>query len=210
MDMTSIFDYYNIFLPMEDKMKKSLFAFVIVLFLMVSAGPCDSSQFKKYTGKIVEYAKAIKTYLKVEGPDGKVISFRTGIRTRFYPLTRWHEPKPREWVKVEYLVQKGEYIAYIVTKLDAPPRSSSSATGYPPPLHEPDELMSGSLTVIGQSANLRSGPGTEYQQVGSVAKGQYLELKGMTGSWYKIHLPEKHLTAWIYAPLVKVNDMVRH
>lgn len=191
-------------------MKKSLIVFGVILLLTVNAGPGCASEFEKYTGKIVEYARAIKTYLKVEGRDGKTISFRTGIRTRFYPLSRWSEPRPGEWVRVEYLVQRGEYIAYIITKLDGPPQNSPQTTGYPPPVHDPEEPMSGSLVVIGQGANLRSGPGTEYQSVGSVSNGQVLELKGMTGTWYKVHLAQRHLTAWIYAPLVRVVEMVKH
>ncbi|MFC1883438.1 SH3 domain-containing protein [Thermodesulfobacteriota bacterium] len=191
-------------------MKKNVFVMLMIGILAVYTGVGNAIDLKQFTGKIVEYSEAIKSYLVVEGRNGKTISFRTGFRTRFYPLTRWTGPKPGEWVKVEYLFQKGEYIAYRVTKLEVPPRHSSPPSKFPPPVHEPDEIMSGSLTVIGQSANLRSGPGKEYRVVGSVAKGQYLDLKGMTGSWYKVHLSKRHLTAWVYAPLVKVNEMKKH
>jgi uncharacterized protein YgiM (DUF1202 family) len=40
------------------------------------------------------------------------------------------------------------------------------------------------------SLNLRSGPGTEYQWLGSLAAGNWVGLLGESGNWYAVYLPQ--------------------
>lgn len=46
------------------------------------------------------------------------------------------------------------------------------------------------VTVTGTTVNLRSGPGTNYDIVGQVAKGDTLTYLGSEGSWYKVQTPQ--------------------
>ncbi|MBQ2888332.1 MAG: SH3 domain-containing protein [Firmicutes bacterium] len=46
--------------------------------------------------------------------------------------------------------------------------------------------QTGTLTVTGNSVNVRSGPGTNYDIVASVVKGDTVTKLGVEGEWYRI------------------------
>ena len=46
----------------------------------------------------------------------------------------------------------------------------------------------GEGTVTGNAVNLRSGPGTDYQIIGSRDKGSTLRVTGVSSNWYKVEL----------------------
>lgn len=59
------------------------------------------------------------------------------------------------------------------------------------------------LRVKGEYANLRSGPGTNYDKIGQVNQGEILFFQEATGDWYRIKT-QSQLEAYINAPLVEV------
>ncbi len=63
------------------------------------------------------------------------------------------------------------------------------------------------VTVTGSVVNLRSGPGTMYAVVGTVKRGDSLQVTGGVGDWYRVYVPWKSLFAWIYAPLTSGTDL---
>lgn len=46
---------------------------------------------------------------------------------------------------------------------------------------------SGTLSVNGTNVNIRSGPGTEYQSIGSVSSGTTLTITGKSDNWYQVN-----------------------
>lgn len=64
----------------------------------------------------------------------------------------------------------------------------------------------GTATCTGQGVNVRSGPGTSYDSLGKLGKGNRFEIDGQTkGSWthIKVHLNGKDQIAWISSQYVK-------
>jgi len=57
------------------------------------------------------------------------------------------------------------------------------------------------VAVTGSIVNLRQGPGTQYQIVGTALAGDSLLVTGETTDWYRIYSPEKSLFAWVFAGL---------
>lgn len=57
------------------------------------------------------------------------------------------------------------------------------------------------VVVTGRVVNLRQGPGTQYEIVGSAVSGDTLLVTGEAPDWYSIYVPEKSLFAWVYSGL---------
>lgn len=70
---------------------------------------------------------------------------------------------------------------------------------------KPDSSLSGQVSVIRSSANIRYGANTQCALAGSVHKNETLTLLGVRGNWFYIRTAQDK-TAWIYAPLVKKVD----
>ena len=64
-----------------------------------------------------------------------------------------------------------------------------------------------SIEVTGNTVNLRSGPGTQYEILGTAEKGDVLMVTGGLDDWYRIYDPSKSLFAWIYARLTSGTDL---
>ena len=75
----------------------------------------------------------------------------------------------------------------------------------PNPLSNPFQ----SVVVTGNVVNLRQGPGTQYDIVGTARAGDNLMVTGEVSDWYRIYVPEKSLFAWVYAGLTSGADMPR-
>lgn len=71
----------------------------------------------------------------------------------------------------------------------------------------PGEKQLESLVVTGQTVNLRSGPGTNYEIVGKVTQGDSLGLLGVEGNWYKVKNTDGS-TGYISADLVQKANTV--
>lgn len=55
-------------------------------------------------------------------------------------------------------------------------------------------------TITGSTVNVRSGPGTDYSKVGSVAKGDTVKILGTEGDWYRISIG--NVTGYVSADYV--------
>ncbi|MBI4770385.1 MAG: SH3 domain-containing protein [Chloroflexi bacterium] len=80
----------------------------------------------------------------------------------------------------------------------APPRQQLS----------PSQTPSGPTITVPDKANLRSGPGVTYGQIGVLVKGQSAPALGRSsgGDWFQIRYPGvPDGVAWVYAPLVLLN-----
>jgi uncharacterized protein YgiM (DUF1202 family) len=58
--------------------------------------------------------------------------------------------------------------------------------------------------VTGDAVNIRSGPGTNYRELGKLAKGDRVEVTGTKGDWTEIK-PTENCSAWIAGELVEVQ-----
>lgn len=93
------------------------------------------------------------------------------------------------------------------------PLFSSSATFTPTwtPTHTPSSSPTPSpatfAEVVNQSANLRAGPGTQYEIAGSVEQGERLPVYGRNenGSWLLLDADEE---IWIWVSLVNVEEEI--
>ena len=65
--------------------------------------------------------------------------------------------------------------------------------------------LSGTITA---SANLRSGPGTDYTVVASGTSGQavMVDARNEAGDWYRIFQPDTGNLAWIFESLISIDD----
>ena len=62
--------------------------------------------------------------------------------------------------------------------------------------------VSGTVTVTGNTVNIRSGPGTNFPVVTKVKKGTTLTVKEQAFGWYKVVLTDGATTGWIASWLV--------
>ncbi len=91
----------------------------------------------------------------------------------------------------------------------AVPTSSPTATPTPTPLPTATATLTPTpmpqVIVLGESVNLRAGPGTVYDIVGSIQQGDSLVLLARTqgDDWWQVEY--KGQEAWVFASLVKAN-----
>ncbi|MEI6530889.1 MAG: N-acetylmuramoyl-L-alanine amidase [bacterium] len=67
-------------------------------------------------------------------------------------------------------------------------------------------------TVTGEIANLRSGPGTEYDLLATLEQGTVMEVLAQETdaedrTWYQVYLPSFDLSGWIASWLVSLEDL---
>jgi curli biogenesis system outer membrane secretion channel CsgG len=98
---------------------------------------------------------------------------------------------------VKFIVSQtpAQYFHYTEEKL-LPAEEKPTQTVAPPTPQIPSQV-----TVIVATANVRSGPGTNYGIVGSVKQGEKLAILGEEGDWYNVELPDGK-TGWIHKKLV--------
>jgi len=63
------------------------------------------------------------------------------------------------------------------------------------------------VVVTGSVVNLRAGPGTGFEIVGSVSAGDTLRVTGGIEDWYRVFIPVQSLFAWIYADLTTGTEL---
>lgn len=103
-----------------------------------------------------------------------------------------------------YRLADDQWIAAFLVNTTAP--NATPTTPNPPPVDQPTVAATPLPTITSgtanRSANLRAGPGTSYAVVGTVQRGQRLNLSGRTGdsAWYQIESG-----AWIAAFLVNAG-----
>lgn len=84
------------------------------------------------------------------------------------------------------------------------PTPTPTPTPTPEPTSTPTPVAL--ATVLGETLNIRSGPGQEHGILGRAAKGEELEVRGVTPAkdWYLIYTPELG-EAWVMARLVSLS-----
>lgn len=99
------------------------------------------------------------------------------------------------WYKVDYVqggVTKYGYCSkdYISVQNEVTPPTQPETTPPTPPAIIPPESSATKIGVVSTSSgalNIRSGAGTNYSVVTTIAKGKEVEITGESGSWYKIN-----------------------
>ncbi|GAB5492816.1 MAG: hypothetical protein Phog2KO_30310 [Phototrophicaceae bacterium] len=88
----------------------------------------------------------------------------------------------------------------------AEPSPTIQITDTPIPPQSAQITTDGTLTVTVETANLRSGPGTNYNIAGSAVSGTVLDIIARTGDsdWYLIEKPDGN-PAWIWSGIVDVS-----
>lgn len=107
----------------------------------------------------------------------------------------------------------GERLAVLTTRIEeleaelATLKGGAAATTPDPGTNDPGTTTPGNNdtaktgTVTGNTVNVRSGPGTDYSKVGSVAKGDTVKILGTEGNWYRISIG--NVTGYVSAEYVK-------
>lgn len=104
------------------------------------------------------------------------------------------------WTQVSYNGQTG----YISTSLLSESSSgASTGSGSTDTGSSGVTAASGTLTVTGNGVNIRSGPGTNYNVLGSANSGTVFTVTGTSGSWYQISYNGQ--TAYIISDYVTKN-----
>lgn len=57
-----------------------------------------------------------------------------------------------------------------------------------------------------ESLNVRSGPSTDYQWLGSVAKGEWVQVTGQSGNWYRVVTVEEGITGYMSKNFLKTFE----
>ncbi len=96
-----------------------------------------------------------------------------------------------------------ESVSTVVVRLTAA-ASSASAEATPEPPAAP-ALTGPSVTVLVEGANVRAGPGTDFEVVGGLYQGEQAVLlaRNQGGDWVQVELPES--VGWIFAQLVETS-----
>ncbi len=85
-----------------------------------------------------------------------------------------------EELEAELAALKGSGVTAPTTPNNPTPTTPNNPTVTTP------STQTGTLTVTGNSVNVRSGPGTNYDIVASVVKGDTVTKLGVEGEWYRI------------------------
>jgi len=120
---------------------------------------------------------------------GTVEKLSTGVKEKF---GRKEEP-----VKVE--AQQEEVAKPEPIKEGAGSESTQKEAKLTPEAAVPPRKM---VSVTGSVVNIRSGPGTTNKVIAKVRRGDELEVRGETLSWYNVKLSNE-VKGWIYKKLVK-------
>lgn len=85
-------------------------------------------------------------------------------------------------------------------------QSNSAPTATASDLNAPAGSVQLEAKVLRDSINLRAGPGTQYETIGSLAKGEKVIIDGRNskGDWLCFHGPDGS-QAWVFAPLMALN-----
>lgn len=119
--------------------------------------------------------------------------------------TRLHRTGVYEgWSQVEYGGEKvyisGGLIDTLPDEPEAEPTAPPAAETEQPPAE--DEIVYADRTItMSMNANVRSGPGTEYDSLGIAEGGATLESSGRQGDWYIVSFNGQ--TGYIFAELVE-------
>ena len=92
-----------------------------------------------------------------------------------------------------------------VERADSPSSENAPTVLAPTPTTQPSEPY---VVVIAEIVNMRSGPGTAYDIIGSVVAEQQLPTVGRNaqGDWWQVCCGNGDQPGWLYAPLVDARE----
>ncbi len=70
-------------------------------------------------------------------------------------------------------------------------------------LIHPREILAQRAVVLAETLNVRSGPGTKYEVIDKLKKGDSYLIERIDGSWVQLAWP---IEAWVYKGLVKIEE----
>lgn len=100
------------------------------------------------------------------------------------------------WVQIKKNKITGWAAGYLLRKLDSSGKASSAAVDSPPTSGKVSTNPGSTATVLTESLRIRSGPGTSYKVVGSLAQGEQVTINGTQGDWLKIKTTAK-IAGWV-------------
>ncbi|WP_408007043.1 SH3 domain-containing protein [Pseudalkalibacillus sp. A8] len=116
---------------------------------------------------------------KVDG-----LNVRSGPDTSFsilgqiYPHEKFQTIEAKEsWIKINYKNSTGWLDSWLIESTSKPSSSQNPTS-------------TERSVVNATSLNVRSGPGTNYNVIGSVSKGDVVEIMNIQNSWYEINLKQ--------------------
>ena len=116
------------------------------------------------------------------------------------PSARWYRLEDGTWIDADDLVDapQDQVPVVMVETQQPPPSSGESPASESPPATASTPLVAVSA-VVNADANLRSGPGIEYDRVDGVNFGEEVSIDGTTadGEWYLLESG-----VWLFAALV--------
>jgi uncharacterized protein YraI len=142
----------------------------------------------------------------VTNPDGTVTQEERPLNAAAFSLT---PPQAEGELKISAniadngkLLASGPAIALALATATPTPEPTPESTPTPAPTPTPDFATVNSNATV----NLRSGPGTAFNQVGQLNAGESARIVGKSqdGSWWEIERPDG-ATAWVVARLVDTN-----
>ena len=175
--------------------KVILITIFTLIFFYMFFNIAFSAQLFTLTGTVRDIYRGV---IVVKADDGRVISFRVGFRTRYYPR---RYPVPGERVRVEYFMRGPTYIGYIFHILGRP---SSRITPRSPYIAYKENIT---MTVIVNRANVRIAPTISSNIIDSLQYGDEVIAIGEKGKWQQVKLPDGRI-GWIYKPLLKKVPVV--
>ena len=85
----------------------------------------------------------------------------------------------------------------------APVKSITNSTPTPPPPVQP--VKNKTITIIGSNVNIRSGPGTTFEVIGTCKYGDIFEIQEDGPEWIKVRVGPNTL-GWVSSKFVKKTD----
>lgn len=90
------------------------------------------------------------------------------------------------------------------------PSDTPTATAPPPsPTRTPTSQGPAFVEALNPDANVRSGPGTDFDRLGTIQPGENYIVIGRLSEWFQIEFPlSPSRTAWVFSGVVSVNGDV--
>ena len=116
-----------------------------------------------------------------------------------------------EWWQIDFDGEAGWVFASLVTATNAENVPTVEAPSAQTPVAAPGSSGAGqapgvAVATVGEDANVRNGPGTEYDRIGGATAGEAYAITGKSadGEWWQIDFAGQ--PGWIYGPLVTATD----
>ena len=139
--------------------------------------------------------------------SGNLVNFRTGPGTGYRVIDKLGKGTELnvlsvgiDWYNVQ--VEKTGISGYVYGKYVSLKNPGSTPPPEPPEL--PDLGDRGFINANG--VNIRSGPSSDYDSIGTLDKGEPLSYEGAYNNWFKVSALYARLVGWVYADFIDFPD----